>query len=232
MFTAKFIKNIIFDGVKLRAIGRSGSPTRVLAVQGDLDGSCTIYSLMMMLIFHQKLDWEDLTERERAKDNEFVDRIQREFLHSFNGLCKGGHMISDLSDKLNRCFGAKLSEAFTIFPQEINSVRRRELHQRIRTQLDARKPVLIAFQRKEEGGGHALVAIGYRRDSWDRLRLFCLDPARRLPYMSVWNNVVDLDYLSNDDMAITDVNHYEEERVCVTKILIIHDKPIEPFCPF
>ena len=39
MFTAKFIKNIIFDGVKIRAIGRSGSPTRVLAVQGDLDGS-------------------------------------------------------------------------------------------------------------------------------------------------------------------------------------------------
>ena len=45
MFTPKFIKNIVFDGRKLRALGRSGSPTRVLAVQGDLDGSCTIYSL-------------------------------------------------------------------------------------------------------------------------------------------------------------------------------------------
>ena len=69
MFTAKFIKNIIFDGVKLRAIGRSGSPTRVLAVQGDLDGSCSVYCLMMMLIFHQKLDWEDLSDKERAKEN-------------------------------------------------------------------------------------------------------------------------------------------------------------------
>lgn len=231
MFAAKFIKNIIFNGESLRALGRSGNPTRVFAVQGDLDGSCCVYSLMMMLIFHQKLDWEDLTDRERAKDNEFIDRIQREFLHSFNGLCKGGHMISDLSDKLNRCFGAKLSEAFTIFPQEINSVRRRELHQRIRAQLDARKPVLLAFQRKE-GGGHALVAIGYRRDGWNRLRLFCLDPARRLPYMSVWNNVIDLDYLSNDDMAITDVNHYEEKNVCVTKVMIIHDNPSELECPF
>ena len=231
MFTVKFIKNIIFDGEKLRAIGRSGSPTRVLAVQGDLDGSCTIYSLMMMLIFHQKLDWEDLTDRERAKDNEFIDRIQHEFLHSLNGLCIGGHMISDLSDKLNRCFGEKLSEVFTIFPQNYNSISRRELHQRIRAQLDARKPVLLAFQRKE-GGGHALVAIGYRKDSWNRLRLFCLDPARRLPYMSVWNNVIDLDYLSNDDMAITDFNHYEEEKVCVTKMMIIRDSPSELECPF
>ena len=50
MFTAKFIKNIIFDGERLRAIGRSGRPTRVFAEQGDLDGSCAVYSLLMMLI--------------------------------------------------------------------------------------------------------------------------------------------------------------------------------------
>ena len=83
MFTAKFIKNIIFDGERLRAIGRSGRPTRVFAEQGDLDGSCAVYSLLMMLIFHKKLDWEDLTDRGCAKDNDFVDRIQRLFLYSF-----------------------------------------------------------------------------------------------------------------------------------------------------
>lgn len=69
MFTVKFIKNLVYNGETIRAIGRSGSPTRVLAVQGDLDGSCSVYSLMMMLILHQKLDWEDLSDKERAKES-------------------------------------------------------------------------------------------------------------------------------------------------------------------
>ena len=139
MFTAKFIKNIIFDGERLRAIGRSGSSgvvinasesfsTRVFAEQGDLDGSCAVYSLLMMLIFHKKLDWKDLTD-ECAKDNDFVDRIQRLFLYSFKSLCRGGHTFDDL----------------------------------IRAQLDARKPVQIGFFRKS-GLGHSVVAVAYRRE--------------------------------------------------------------------
>ena len=80
MFTAKFIKNIFLDVKGIRAIGRSGKMSRVFAKQGDLDGSCAIYCLMMMLIFHHKLDWEDLIDGERAKDCEFVSRIQHEFL--------------------------------------------------------------------------------------------------------------------------------------------------------
>ena len=231
MFTAKFIKNIIFDGERLRAIGRSGCPTRVFAEQGDLDGSCAVYSLLMMLIFHKKLDWEDLTDRECAKDNDFVDRIQRLFLYSFKSLCRGGHIFDDLSSKLNVCFGEKLSEAFTTTPEGFNSVSRRELHEKIRAQLDARRPVLLGFKRKLEKG-HALVAIAYRRKSKSRFRLFCLDPGRMLPFMQVWNNVIDLDYLSPDDETATDINHYGADKVCVNQILIIHDNPPIDECPF
>lgn len=82
----------------------------------------------------------------------------------------------------------------------------------LRFHLDSRKPVLVGFQRKN-GIGHSVVAIGYRRESWNRLRLFCLDPGRKIPYMSIWNNVIDLDYLSNDDDTITDFNYYEEDKV-------------------
>ena len=231
MFTAKFIKNLVYNGETIRAIGRSGSPTRVLAVQGDLDGSCSVYCLMMMLIFHQKLDWEDLSDKERAKESAFVHSIQRKFLHGFKGLCKGGHMMRELSDKLNQCFGEDVTSVYTSFPNRINSVSRRELHQIIRFHLDCRKPVLVGFQRKN-GIGHSVVAIGYRRESWDRLRLFCLDPARKIPYMSIWNNVIDLDYISNDDDTITDFNYYEEDNVCVSNILVIHDNLFEVDCPF
>ena len=179
MFTPKFIKNIVYDGRKLRAVGRSGCPTRVFVEQGDLDGSCSVYSLMMMLILHQKLDREDLTDRERAKGNEFVDRIQREFLYSLKGLCLGGQVMDELSDELNLRFGKKLSEVFTTVPGGYNSVSRRVLHQKIKAQLDARKPVMLGFW-GETGRGHCVVAIGYKREG-HLLHLFCLDPGSHFP---------------------------------------------------
>lgn len=231
MFTAKFIKNIFLDSESIKAIGRSGKLTRVFAKQGDLDGSCTIYSLMMMLIFHQKLDWEDLTNNEPAKRNKFVDSIQHEFLYTLKGICVGGHYMKDICDKLNGSFGQNLSEVYTTSEDALDRVSRRVLHEKIRTQLDNRKPVLLGFRRASETG-HSVVAIGYRREAWNRLRLFCLDPGRQLPFMQVWNNIVDIDYLSTDDESKTDINQYENNKVRVEDILIIHDDPLELDCPF
>lgn len=44
--------------------------------------------------------------------------------------------------------------------------------------------------------------------------------------MQAWNNVIDLDYLSNDDDAITDFNYYEDNKVNVDCILLIHDESL------
>lgn len=232
MFTAKFITNIIYNGKGLRAIGPDGKPTRVFVRQGDLDGLCSIYSLMMMLIFHQKLDWEDLRDKERAEGNMFVGHIHRDFLQGLNGhLCMNGLGMDDLSEKFNRCFGENLSVVFSTEPGKNNTVTRRELHLKIRAQLDARKPVMLGFHRKS-GPGHSVVAVGYRREAWNRLRLFCLDPGHNLLFMQIWNNVIDLDYISNDDTAITDINHYEEDEVYVSSILIIQDNPTKPDLSF
>ena len=109
--------------------------TKVFAKQGDLDGSCSIYSLMMMLIFHQKLDWEDLIDGERAKDFEFVSRIQHEFLHGLNGLCTSGYKLREISDRVNKCFGSKICETYTTEPDTPNTVSRSILQEMIRMYL-------------------------------------------------------------------------------------------------
>ena len=232
MFTAKFIKNFFLEEDAIKAIGRSGKKTRVFAKQGDLDGSCTIYSLMMMLIFHQKLDWEDLIDGERAKDFEFVSRIQHEFLHGLNGLCTNGYKLREISDRANKCFGSKMCEAYTTEPGTPNTVSRSILQEMIRMYLDDRQPVMIGYS-KPSGPGHALVAVAYRREAWNRLRLFCLDPSHGVPFMHPWNTVIDLDYRSSDDDDFTDTNYWTEKKVCVNDFLvIIDDLPIESECPF
>ena len=232
MFTAKFIKNFFLEEDAIKAIGRSGKKTRVFAKQGDLDGSCTIYSLMMMLIFHQKLDWEDLIDGERAKDFEFVSRIQHEFLHGLNGLCTNGYKLREISDRANKCFGSKMCEAYTTEPGTPNTVSRSILQEMIRMYLDDRQPVMIGYS-KPSGPGHALVAVAYRREAWNRLRLFCLDPSHGVPFMHPWNTVIDLDYRSSDDDDFTDTNYWTEKKVCVNDFLvIIDDLPVESECPF
>ena len=216
----------------IKAIGRSGKKTRVFAKQGDLDGSCTIYSLMMMLIFHQKLDWEDLIDGERAKDFEFVSRIQHEFLHGLNGLCTNGYKLREISERANQCFGSKMCEAYTTEPGTPNTVSRSTLQEMIRMYLDDRQPVMIGYS-KPSGPGHALVAVAYRREAWNRLRLFCLDPSHGVPFMHPWNTVIDLDYRSSDDDDFTDTNYWTEKKVCVNDFLvIIDDLPVESECPF
>ena len=232
MFTAKFIKNIFLEAESIKAIGRSGKKTRVFAKQGDLDGSCTIYSLMMMLIFHQKLDWEDLIDGERAKDFEFVGRIQHEFLHGLNGLCTSGYKLREISDRANQCFGSKMCEAYTTEPGTPNTVSRSILQEMIRMYLDDRQPVMIGYS-KPSGPGHALVAVAYRREAWNRLRLFCLDPSHGVPFMHPWNTVIDLDYRSSDYDDFTDTNYWTEKKVCVNDFLVIvDDLPAECECPF
>ena len=232
MFTAKFIKNIFLEEDAIKAIGRSGQLTKVFAQQGTLDGACGIYSLMMMLIFHKKLDWEDLMDCERAKGCEFVGNIQGQFLYGLDGLCYGGDKLQNISDRVNQCYCGNLSEVFTTESDSLNTISRRTLHQLIKKYLDERKPVMIGYS-KPSGPGHALVAIAYRREAKNRLRLFCLDPSHRLPFMQLWNTVIDLDYLSYVDDDYTDTNCYAEKKVCVHNFLVINEfAPSAVDCPF
>jgi hypothetical protein len=187
---------------------------------------------MMMLIFHQKLDWEDLVDGERAKDLEFVSRIQHEFLHGLNGLCTNGYKLREISDRANKCFGSKMCEAYTTEPGTPNTVSRSTLQEMIRMYLDDRQPVMIGYS-KPSGPGHALVAVAYRREARNRLRLFCLDPSHGVPFMHPWNTIIDLDYLTSDNDDFTDTNYWTEKKVCVNDFLvIIDDLPVESECPF
>lgn len=226
MFTPKFIRNISFDGERLRAIGRSGKETSVFVGQGDLDGSCCIYSLMMLLILNKKLDKLDLIDKKRGIGDNFVYSIQHMFLEKFNGMCKGGHKMKDISNRLNICFNAKLSESFTIKQGKRNTVLRPELHKMIKFHLDKGRPVMIGFK-MEKGFGHAAVAIGYKMQGKKKMSIFCLDPGRPLGYMQVWNNVIDLDYYQLFDYVYTDYNYYAESKIIVDEILIINDPPQE-----
>jgi len=234
MIRPKLIKNLYLNGEKLQAIGRKGTLTNVFARQGYLDSACCVYSLMMLLILHKKLDWNDLTDEELYPKDSFAESIRNNFLDYLIGMWRGGHELDWLSDLLNcNCFHAyDGSKVYYTERNKDTTVSRHELHKIIKAQLDKREPLMLAYSKKK-GCGHAVVVIGYSKEKGNKLRLYCLDPSGPLGYLQVWNNIIDLDYFSLDDESFTDYNHRLEDNVLVNKILIIKDdKPKEPEYPF
>ena len=75
MFKIKFIDNLVFKDDKLCAEGRMGHPTAVFLRQGQLDGACGVYSLLMLLIFHKRINREDLTTETCRDDPPYVVRL-------------------------------------------------------------------------------------------------------------------------------------------------------------
>lgn len=223
MFTIKFIKNLVFDGDKLCAIGRSGYPTKVFLRQGNLDGACAVYSLMMLLIFHERINREDLYDEIYHRKPEYLRRLKNQFLCSIRGHYMGGYSFEEIGSELMKSFEGDI-------PVKVYDENEKKFHMRIKQQLDARMPVQIGYSKPNENYGHSVVAIGYTICG-DILRLFCLDPAYNLPFFSLWNNVIDIHM--NESGERFDYNHYTDSKIYVDKILLIKDaSKIKDSLPF
>ena len=60
MARINIIDNVVIKDGRLRVISSLGREKRVFLKQGNLEGECAVYSLMMMLIVHNIIDEYDL----------------------------------------------------------------------------------------------------------------------------------------------------------------------------
>lgn len=82
MFKIQFINNIVFKDGLLYALDRTDNLTRVFIRQGNLEGRCTIYSLMMMLMFHKRISRVDLLYRVDRNAPSYIKRLKKQLLSS------------------------------------------------------------------------------------------------------------------------------------------------------
>lgn len=220
----KFIDNLSFspDG-ELVSAGSSYRGSAIFMRQGDLDGACAIYSLMMLLIMNHRINRRELVTRDKNPGYTSTKRLQDEFLGDLPGLYKDGFFFNDLGDKLSSSY-KKVASAitFSTISGREDRISKKELDNKIRETLEAGFPVQVGYT-YERGGAHSVVAIGYQEfhNGWDYLRLFCLDPAHELPKQAFWNTILDikLDYGPRLKYRSHD---YSTFRYCnVDEILII-----------
>lgn len=205
----KFIKDFYWER-ELVTSGRTNNVYPLFAHQGDLDAACAVYSLMMMLMIHSRVNRPELENRQQAQKatkggyNSYM-RLQDRLLSGLPGLYKDGYYLSELSDELKSCFKnkatAKVEEAIG---SRCNSKKKHDLTEKIKNTIDKGFPVQIGFSYKRFNAGHSVVAIGYTV-SEANLRLLCLDPASEMPLTSFWNAIIDMPYYLPNSRVYSDL---------------------------
>lgn len=212
------IYNIFIEKGILHTYGRDGKFTKVFLRQGNLEGRCAVYSLMMLLMFHGILNRDDLLHRVSTKAPEYVKKLKRQFRYSTTR----GYSFRELRSKLMLSFNNKLPVAVGVLKNRDRD-NLKKFHDVIIEQLDKSYPLLIGLWDPQRKEGHSVVVIGYSQFDLATLRLYCLDSACPLPYASLWNNVIDVNTYY-DDVDILDYNHMVNKKVLVDSILFINDR--------
>lgn len=169
---------------------------KIALKQGDMDGACAVYSLMMYLILLKVLTYSQVTNLNTSfKGQTSKGRLFKEFFEK-EGLCRSGFYFSTIEDKLRHSFSKEVSAVSSNFNSSAEE--QSKAIQVITEAIDANAPIMIAEVFKG-GGAHAILVVGYELRNGKVVKLFCLDPAYPITDYSYWNTIIRL----NDEIGKT-----------------------------
>lgn len=219
MTKINIIDNVAIKDGRLRVINSLGREIRVFLEQGNLEGECAVYSLMMMLIVHKIIDDIDLRmNNSRVSAN--VKQLRKLFLYKRR---VRGYSLDLLQKKLLKAFGDKISvNIYTTNPYKDEHLDFSNLYLKIKKHLDSGWPVQIGFYIPNSKSGHSVVVVGYAEYA-KYLRLFCLDPSWGMSCSAFWNNIIDIN-LDKSGEVLIDYEHMSERYILVKEILLIDEE--------
>ena len=176
--------------------------------QGDLDGACAVYSIMMGLVAAKKVRKNDLMdlhifERDNRPDGRTsFARLIKEFFYKIpkskddpeTVLLRNGYSLEQIQYKLCHAYSKEVTTWYASCCEHADEeayLNKFELLDFIAGEIDKCRPVVIGCSFRGRGG-HALLAVGYERSSGELLRLFCLDPGYDCPKRGKYNAVISL----------------------------------------
>lgn len=175
--------------------------------QGDLDGACGVYSMMMCLIIEKIIKREVVTNVSPSlKRNTSDGRLVRSFLEN-QGMIVDGYHLEPLCNDLQNAFKKKV---------DANYYDDDNILEVIIKQLDENHPVELEFSRIKTFG-HFVVAIGYMVEN-KYMDLYCLDPGYSLEKGQMWNNVLRIDTTSS--ARFNCLNMQEDRKVSLDAAMV------------
>lgn len=169
------------------AVGPSGPMNinfePVHLMQGDMDGACGPYALMMCFLINTVVTREEATNIHNADGRSRLGKFRNRLLE-FGSLCKDGTCSKNL-EGLSDIFKDQLLATIIHDPQT------RKLAQQCIECLDTNNPIILGIN-FQGGGGHWLTVIGYESYDGYLTKLLVLDPGQPAPNQGLWNVVIEL----------------------------------------
>jgi hypothetical protein len=154
--------------------------------QGEMDGACGHYSMMMALIMlglYRREDASDLLDFGHDSDTpqgKFGQRIK-----------KRGFFEGTATKDIQKIIGDTFKSDLKVTSMEGTGV---EIRNFVESNIKKDNPVMLAFQYK--GGAHWVVVVGLdfcgEDDNKELYRFLVLDPGGSNPKFSLWNGVVSV----------------------------------------
>lgn len=181
----------IIGGLDITALGvcvynRKWQPVHLQ--QGDMDGACAVYSMMMNLIALKVFTRNQVTNLNTSfKGNTSKGRLFKEFFVT-QGLCRGGFYFSEIKEKLSHSFAKEVMSSVRQYATSVSD--QASYVEELKIAIDDNLPLVTAITFR--GGAHAILAIGYEEQEGVIRKIFCLDPGYTINQTSLWNSVITL----------------------------------------
>lgn len=163
-------------------------PDQVHMRQGDADGACGPYALMMALITLGALERDAITDMSSSHGNSRVGKFRNALL-DHGALISGGTNTFDLIGLADHFCGLGVTAGRT-------TGNKKTLVQCIQKNIaDYEIPLVCVSWSKREG--HWLMVVGHQGfydeddDHYQPTHLLCLDPLSEAPKASLWNAVIE-----------------------------------------
>lgn len=176
--------------------------------QGDMDGACAVYSLVMNLVVLGYLSDDQIDViNKRTSKGKFLSHFFDE-----RGLVRNGYCYKTLCKEI-RDLNPDLSVTRKVY-KDIDKFKNF-----VQDCIDDDLPVIIST--KHETGNHALLAVGIEyNDNNKPIGVLCLDPSAPSPRCAKWNCYIDISKGRGDYpyWNITDKSRY---RVDLSDMILI-----------
>lgn len=211
MATIQIIDNIRLNWKGLQTKDSNNQWGNVHKQQGDLDGACSIYSLVMAMLCQKMITEEDI-QILKSPDRRTP---KGKFLYE-QGLVHDGYNYTALAREINE----QPFEIIATHKRPRSNANRIELIEQF---ISQNIPVIISTD--FNGGTHALLAIGIETNEHDIItKIFCFDPGASAPKVSQWNCFIDVSKEGDTHYPFYYVTEIDSYKVTLNDMLIIELK--------
>ena len=215
MATIQIIDNIRLSRKGLQTKDSNNQWVNVHKQQGDLDGACSIYSLVMAMLCQKMITEEDIQILKSPDRRTPKGKFLYHFFYE-QGLVHDGYNYTALAREINE----QPFEIIATHKRPRSNDNRIELIEQF---ISQNIPVIISTD--FNGGAHALLAIGIETNENDIItKIFCLDPGAPAPKVSQWNCFIDVSKEGDTHYPFYYVTEIDSYKVTLNDMLIIELK--------